>query len=158
MSAEKHFQLFSVSEGDVGCGQSACDPRAVIRLSSPRDPSAKSPIEIKVAGSWSLRQLADALTVQMRGRYLRDKDNRFGILLVVHNTVRAKGWRQGSRYLKFAEAMAQLEAIAREMAAVDALAPQIIPVGINLSHFAQCIKTAEVEKAVKLAMRPTTAE
>ena len=87
-----------------------------IRLGSLRDPAAKSPIEIKVAGSWSLKQLEDALTVQLRGRYLRDKDNRFGILLVVHNTVRTKGWRKGSGYLKFAEVMTHLETIARGMA------------------------------------------
>lgn len=132
-----------------------------IRLGSLRDPSAKSPIEIKVAGSWSLRLLEDALTVQLRGRYLRDKDNRFGILLVVHNTVRVRGWKKGNRYLKFGEVMAHIEAIARDMAAADALAPQMIPVGIDLSHFAQRIKAAEAEKfkaAAKPAMKSTAEE
>lgn len=118
-----------------------------IRLSSLRDPSAKSPIEIKVAGSWSLRQLEEALTIQLRDRYLRDKDNRFGILLVVHNSTRVAGWQQGTGYLQFAEVMAHLKEIARGMAAADALAPQMIPVGIDLSHFAQRIKAAEAEKA-----------
>lgn len=117
-----------------------------IRLGSLRDPAAKSPIEIKVAGSWSLKQLEDALTVQLRGRYLRDKDNRFGILLVVHNTVRARGWKKASGYLKFAEVMPHLESIARDMASADALAPQMIPVGIDLSSFAQRIKAAAATK------------
>lgn len=118
-----------------------------IRLSSLRDPAAKSPIEIKVAGSWSLKQLEEALTVQLRGRYLRDKDNRFGILLVVHNTVRTRGWEKGSGYLKFAEVMTHLETIALDMASADALAPQMIPVGIDLSSFAQRIRAAEAKAA-----------
>jgi hypothetical protein len=111
-----------------------------IRLTSLRDPRAKSPIEIKVAGSWSLQQLEDALTTQLRGRYLRDKDNRFGILLVVHNTVRPKGWRKGKGYLHFADLICHLNTIAREMASADALAPQMIPVGIDLSSFARRIQ------------------
>lgn len=118
-----------------------------IRLGSLRDPAAKSPIEIKVAGSWSLKQLDDALTVQLRGRYLRDKDNRFGILLVVHNTVRARGWKKGSGYLTFAEVITRLETIAQDMASADALAPQMIPVGIDLSSFAKRITTAEAKAA-----------
>ncbi|TCA32753.1 hypothetical protein E0H70_10390 [Rhizobium leguminosarum bv. viciae] len=125
-----------------------------IRLGSLRDPAAKSPIEIKVAGSWSLKELEDALTVQLRGRYLRDKDNRFGILLVVHNTVRARGWKKGSSYLKFAEVMTHLETIAQDMASADAVAPQMIPVGIDLSSFAQRIRAAEA----KADAEPSTEE
>ena len=119
-----------------------------IRLGSLRDPAAKAPIEIKVAGSWSLKQLDEALTVQLRGRYLRDKDNRFGILLVVHNTIRPRGWKGTGGYLKFADVMARLQTTAHEMAATDALAPQMMPIGIDLSHFAQQIRTA-AEKAMK---------
>jgi hypothetical protein len=111
-----------------------------IRLGSLRDPAAKAPIEIKVAGSWSLKELEEALTLQLRGRYLRDKDNRFGILLVVHNGVRPRGWKKGSAYLTFAEVMAHLEMLAKDMASADALAPQMIPVGIDLSSIAQRVK------------------
>jgi hypothetical protein len=107
-----------------------------IRLSSLRDPGARCPIEIKVAGSWSLRQLEDALTVQLRGRYLRDRVNRFGILLVVHNTVRKLGWRCGEEYISFAAVMVHLSGLAREMASSDALAPQVVTVGIDLSRLA----------------------
>jgi hypothetical protein len=78
----------------------------------------------------------------LNGRYLRDKDNRFGILLVVHNTVRVRGWKKGSGYLKFAEVMTHLETITQDMASADALAPQMFPVGIDLSSFAQRIKSA----------------
>lgn len=119
-----------------------------IRLGSLRDPAAKSPIEIKVAGSWTLKDLETALTVQLRDRYLRDKDNRFGILLVVHNTVRSKGWKGATGYLRFDEVMRHLETIARDLASADALAPQMIPVGIDLSRFAQKIKLA-ASKAAK---------
>lgn len=111
-----------------------------IRLGSLRSPEAKSPIEIKVAGSWSLAELEEALTVQLRGRYLRDKDNRFGILLVVHNTVRTRGWKKENEFLTFPEVIAHLNSIAQSMASADALAPQMTVVGIDLSTFAQRIK------------------
>src|SRR5262249_7069022 len=39
---------------------------------------ARLPIEIKVAESWSPKQLDDALAVQLRGRYLRDPESRWG--------------------------------------------------------------------------------
>jgi len=49
-------------------------------------------IEIKVAESWTLKDLDDALEVQLCGRYLRARDARYGVLLVVHKEARTKGW------------------------------------------------------------------
>jgi hypothetical protein len=110
-----------------------------IRLTSLRDPKARCPIEIKVAGSWSLEQLEEALTVQLKGRYLRDRENRFGVLLIVHNTVRRRGWPRDGNWLTFGEVLEHLRTLAGILAAVDALAPQMIAVGIDLSDFAERI-------------------
>ena len=41
-------------------------------------------MEIKVAASWSLTELDDALDVQLCGRYLRSDQGRHGVLLLVH--------------------------------------------------------------------------
>ena len=48
--------------------------------------------EIKVAGSWTLAQLEDALVTQLCGQYLRAQDGREGIFLLVHQVPRPKGW------------------------------------------------------------------
>lgn len=45
---------------------------------------ASVPIEIKVAESWKLEELEGALTNQLCEKYLRAKDGRHGILLLVH--------------------------------------------------------------------------
>ena len=48
-------------------------------------------MEIKVTESWTLPDLEAALTDQLCGRYLRAKDARYGILLLVHQKARTKG-------------------------------------------------------------------
>jgi hypothetical protein len=50
-------------------------------------------IEIKVPESWTLEQLEAALTDQLCGRYLRARDARHGILLLVYKEPRPKGWQ-----------------------------------------------------------------
>jgi len=50
-------------------------------------------IEIKVAESWSLPQLEDALVKQLCRQYLRAQDSREGILLLVHQVPRPRGWK-----------------------------------------------------------------
>lgn len=62
-----------------------------IRLRA-KESDASVPIEVKVAESWTLPQLEDALLAQLAGRYLRDRENRFGILLLVHQKTRPVGW------------------------------------------------------------------
>lgn len=106
-----------------------------IRLQS-RIADARSPIEIKVAESWSLAELEAALTVQLQGRYLRDRDNRFGILLIVHQKPRPRGWQGPDGMLDFAGVIAHLQALATDLADADALAPQMAVVGIDVSHLA----------------------
>lgn len=89
-----------------------------IRLRA-RTTDASLPIEIKVAESWTLKELEEALTFQLGGRYLRAQDAHHGVLLVVHQRARAHGWRstQG-RMLSFPEVIAHLQKIADTAAAV----------------------------------------
>ena len=49
-------------------------------------------MEIKVAESWSLTELDNALEVQLCGRYLRSDQGRYGVLLLVHQKARPMGW------------------------------------------------------------------
>lgn len=80
---------------------------------------ARLPIEIKVANSWSRVELEDALKVQLMGRYLRDKNNRWGILLLVYQQERPQGWEKpsGSGHWTFAEVVDHLRALATDIAA-----------------------------------------
>lgn len=69
--------------------------------------------EIKVAESWSLPELEDALINQLCGQYLRAKDGREGILLLVHQTPRLKGWKlPDGKYLGFDDVAQRLRTLA----------------------------------------------
>jgi hypothetical protein len=83
-------------------------------------------MEIKVAESWNLRQLEEALEVQLCERYLRARDNRFGVLLLVHQKARPKGWEdKGSGvFLSFPEVVARLSARAAFIAGAHNDSPQ----------------------------------
>jgi hypothetical protein len=69
-------------------------------------------VEIKVAETWSLRELEAALTDQLCGRYLRSNDARHGILLLVHQ--KAKRWRgkRAGELLKFDQIVTHLKTLA----------------------------------------------
>ena len=83
-------------------------------------------MEIKVAESWTLRQLDDALEAQLCGRYLRSRDGRYGVLLLVHQRPREKGWEDtaSGKFLSFPEVVAGLSARAAAIAASAHDAPQ----------------------------------
>ena len=74
--------------------------------------------------------------MQLQGCYLRDRDNRFGILLIVHQQPRPRGWRGPDGMLDFAGVITHLQALAADLADADALAPQMAVVGIDVSHLA----------------------
>jgi hypothetical protein len=83
-------------------------------------------IEIKVAESWSLQQLEAALEVQLCGRYLQAKNGRYGILLLVHQDARPKGWENPSSgvFLSFSAVAAQLSDRALIIAGIHPDSPQ----------------------------------
>jgi hypothetical protein len=96
-----------------------------VRLRS-KQSHATVAMEIKVAESWSLAELEAALTTQLCGKYLRAKDARHGILLLVHQKSRPKGWKIESSglFLSFAQVIARLKGMAAKIAARDPDSPQ----------------------------------
>jgi len=84
-----------------------------IRARSPATDSSV-PIEIKVAESWTLRELESALTKQLCGRYLRAREGKHGILLLAHQRPRARGWQNSrtGKSLKFEQVVSHLRAMA----------------------------------------------
>lgn len=95
---------------------------------------ANVPLEIKVAESWTLRQLEDALKIQLIGRYLRDLNNRWGIMLLVHQKKRSKGWQAAAgNWLTFDQMITHLRFQARTIAAENPTSPQVEIAFINVS-------------------------
>jgi len=83
-------------------------------------------MEIKVAKSWTVLDLEAALKEQLCGRYLRAKDARHGILLLVYQKPRSRGWDdpQGGAFLSFDQVVKRLEALAVRIAGTAPDAPQ----------------------------------
>jgi hypothetical protein len=96
---------------------------------------ASLPIEIKVAESWTLAKLEIALDDQLCGQYLRARDGKHGILLLVHQKARGKGWRRksGGAYLTFHQVVEHLSARATAIAAsrLDAPQPEIAVLDVS---------------------------
>ena len=87
---------------------------------------ASVPIEIKVPEDCTLGQLEAALINQLCGRYLRTRDARHGILLLVHQEPRAIGWESsadGSK-LTMAGVVSHLKRCAAELCGISPDAPQ----------------------------------
>jgi len=84
------------------------------------------PIEIKVTDRWTLEDLEAALVTQLCGKYLRAKDARHGVLLIVHRRARERGWElKGAKtYLTFEQVVARLKNMACEISAADPTGPQ----------------------------------
>lgn len=115
----------------------AAEKEPDIRLTS-KGSDAYLPLEIKVAESWSLKELEEALTVQLQGRYLRDRDARWGILLIVHQVARPLGWRdkETGKFLNFSEVIGRLSSLAAAISANDSRGPQmrVCAVDVLSSH------------------------
>jgi hypothetical protein len=110
---------------------------------------ASVPIEIKVAESWTLPQLEDALITQLCGKYLRARDARNGILLLVHNRPKPKGWaRRAGKMLAFPAVVARLQKLAIRIAGSEEDAPQPEMATLDMTSFSgKMIKLKSVEKA-----------
>jgi len=100
--------------------------------------------EIKVARSWTLGQLEDALVKQLCGQYLRVQDGRHGILLLVHQIPRAKGWRlPDGAYLDFEAVILRLREYAASIRRQSPSGPQPEVCVIDVSNFAEPAKRSK---------------
>lgn len=81
--------------------------------------------EIKIAESWTLPQLEDALVKQLCGQYLRAQGGREGLLLLVHQAPRQKGWElPDGTYLDFAAVVQRLRDLASTIRGESPAGPQ----------------------------------
>ncbi len=88
-------------------------------------------LEIKVAESWSLSELDNALAVQLCG-YLRS--DKYGVLLLVHQKARLRGWRDtAGNYLTFAEVVDRLRARALAISGESHSSPQPVVAVLDVS-------------------------
>jgi len=97
---------------------------------------ASVPAEVKVAESWTLHDLEAALTTQLCGKYLRAREGRHGIMLLVHRRARAKGWQgRDGAMLTFDQVVKNLQAMAVAIAASSPDAPQPEIAVLDVSGF-----------------------
>jgi hypothetical protein len=87
--------------------------RTDIRLEARRG-SHKAVIEVKIADRWSLRELEQALRVQVVGQYLRHSTCKAGCLLLTYHG-RKNYWRDRGRRLSFIEITEHLKSLARSI-------------------------------------------
>ncbi len=90
-----------------------------------KDSDANVATEIKVAESWTLPELEDALINQLCGQYLRAQSGREGILLLVHQIPRQKGWKlPDGTFLNFEAVVERLRALAATIRKSSLSGPQ----------------------------------
>lgn len=91
-----------------------------------RSTDASVAVEVKVVDTWTLKQLEDALVKQLCGQYLRARNGRHGLLLLVHQVARKKGWQDSKtrRYLRFTEVFEHLSRRAEQIRATGRDSPQ----------------------------------
>ena len=112
--------------------------------------------EIKVAGSWPLEQLEDALVKQLCEQYLRSKDGRDGILLLVHLAPRPKGWKlPDGTYLSFEALVQRLRDLAASIRRESPFGPQPEVCVIDVSS---CARPAERSKPARKRAARTKAK
>jgi hypothetical protein len=96
-------------------------------------------VEIKVAESWSLTDLDNALEVQLCGRYLRSNQGRYGVLLLIHLEARPGGWedKAADKYLSFPQVVDRLRgrALAISGESHDSPQPQVAVLDVSGALF-----------------------
>lgn len=128
---ERRGQAYSVErESNV-----ADEKEPDIRLRA-KSSDASLPIEIKVAESWTLTELTDALCVQLASRYVRPIDAKHGILLLVHQHRRPKGWRGQQKMLKFHDVVEHLQTVAASICSTAPDSPQVAVAVVDVSTVA----------------------
>jgi hypothetical protein len=97
---------------------------------------ASVPIEVKVAESWTIHDLETALKDQLCDKYVRAREGRYGILLLVHQTPRPKGWQaRDGAMMTFDQVVKHLRAMAVAIAASSSNAPQAEIAVLDVSSF-----------------------
>jgi hypothetical protein len=97
---------------------------------------ANVPIEVKVAESWTIHDLETALKDQLCDKYLRAREGRYGILLLVHQTPRPKGWQaRDGAMMTFDQVVKHLQTMAVAIAASGSNAPQAEIAVLDVSTF-----------------------
>ena len=92
-------------------------------------------IEIKRAHELSYRELVDALTVQLVGKYLRDRNSRHGILLLCNMQPR-RTWLlpDTGESLGFADTLQRLDQLAQQVSHEHAQVERLRVVGIDFTQ------------------------
>ena len=116
---QKQGRSFSVEREPHVAGEKEPDIRVQAKSTH-----AKVAVEIKVTKSWTLKELDEALDLQLCGRYLRAQDGRHGILLLVHQ--KARSWKDTTtgKLLTFHDVIARLSSRAAIIAGQGYDAPQ----------------------------------
>ena len=96
-------------------------------------------VEIKVCETWTLDELEAALSDQLCGKYLRASNARHGILLLVHQKPREKGWydKQSQKYLTFPQMIEHLKRLSGQISSQSDDCPQPDIAVLNVSS---CIR------------------
>jgi hypothetical protein len=109
----------------------AAEKKPDIRLQA-RAVDASVPIEVKdTLSDWSLKELEHGLTGQLCGRYLRARNQRHGIYLIVHRQPRR--WRRDGKMIKFETLVTHLQDLADSLAARGADTPMVRLCAIDVS-------------------------
>ena len=100
--------------------------------------------EIKVAESWTMQQLEEALVSQLCGQYLRAQNGREGILLLVHQKPRPKGWElPDGTYLNFEGVVQRLLTLAVRIRSESAAGPHPEICVVDVSTCARPVKPSK---------------
>lgn len=96
--------------------------------------AATLPIEIKVAESWSLKELEKGLVEQLCGRYLRLENAKHGIYLLAYQNLRPIGWpTENGEIYTFTQLVSHLRSIAANLALQGTNAPLVQVCTIDVS-------------------------
>ena len=109
---------------------------------------ASVPLEVKVVESWTVAELEAALMTQLCDKYLRGREGRHGILLLVHQKPKPRGWTLRGKHLDFQEVVARLQSIAIKIASSASNAPQPEISVLDVSSFTKnkVVKTKIAKK------------
>ncbi|HEX7694213.1 MAG TPA: hypothetical protein VF409_06970, partial [Sphingomonas sp.] len=112
------------------------DQKAPDIMLTSRHSGVDLPLEIKVVDGMSVAELDAALETQLCAQYLRHRDTRHGILLLVYQKQRVGGWSldPDAPLMAFDAVLAHLEAKAQAIRETSATGPQPIVVAIDVSR------------------------